>query len=87
MILSLFIDVKSIQVTSGFNLKRLKKSPDGAVVQKYQKQILKNDISTTIDTPPGLPGVWKNLEDQTADHFDELGRYDSAQIEQNLKNF
>jgi hypothetical protein len=42
VILSLFIAVKSIQVISGFNLKRMKKkSPDGAVVQKYQKQILK----------------------------------------------
>ena len=30
MILSLFIDVKSIQVISGFNLERMKKSPDGA---------------------------------------------------------
>jgi hypothetical protein len=28
-------------VMSGFNLKGMKKSPDGAAVQKYQKQILK----------------------------------------------
>ena len=35
------MDVKSIQVISGFNLKRMNKSPDGAAVQKYQKQILK----------------------------------------------
>ncbi len=30
-----------------------------------------NNIST-IDTPPGVPGVSKNLEDQTEDHFGEL---------------
>ena len=44
---------------------------DGAVVQKYQKQILKQWYST-IDMPPGVPGVSKNLEDQTEDYFGEL---------------
>ena len=32
-----------------------------------------NDIST-IDAPPGVPGVSKNPEDQTEDHFGELER-------------
>ena len=41
------------------------------MVQKYQKQIINNDIST-IDMPPWVPGVSKNLEDQTEDHFGEL---------------
>jgi hypothetical protein len=41
VLLSLWIDVKSIHVISGLNLKRMKKSPDGAAVKKYQKQILK----------------------------------------------
>ena len=31
----------------------------------------KNDIST-IDTSSGVPGVSKNLEDQTEDHFGKL---------------
>jgi hypothetical protein len=36
-----FIHGKSIKVTSGLNLIRIKKSPDGADMQKNQKQILK----------------------------------------------
>ena len=28
----------------------------------------------TIDTPPGVPGVSKNPEDQTEDHFGNLER-------------
>ena len=40
MILLLFISVKSIQVISGFNLKKSKKFAKWAAVQKYQKQIL-----------------------------------------------
>ena len=42
------IDVKSIQVISDFNLKRMKKSPDGAAVQKYQKTNLKTMISQIL---------------------------------------
>ena len=37
------------------------------------KNIQNNDISN-IDTPSGVPGVSKNLEDQTDDHFGELER-------------
>ena len=55
--LSLFIDVKSIQVISGFNLKRMKKSPEGAEVQKYQKN------------PKTIIFPIKNLEDQSEDHW------------------
>ena len=35
----------------------------------------------SIDTPPWVPGVSKNLVDQTEDHFSELEFKDSAQIE------
>ena len=62
-----FIAVKSIQVISAFNLKRMKKKwPDGAVVQKCQKQMLKQWYLH------GVPGVSKNLEDQSEDHFDNF---------------
>ena len=36
-----FIHVKSIKVTSGFNLRGKKNPPDGAVMQKNPRQILK----------------------------------------------
>ena len=39
------------------------------IKNKYQN----NDISN-IDNSPGLPGVSKNLEDLTEDHFGELER-------------
>ena len=35
------------------------------------KNIKNNDIST-IDMPPGMPGVSKNLKDQTEDRFDKI---------------
>ena len=31
-------------------------------------------IYPTIDTPPGVPGVSKNWEDQNEDHINELER-------------
>ena len=31
-----------------------------------------NSFHSTIDMPPGMPGVSKNPEGQTEDHFDEL---------------
>ena len=48
-----------------------KKSPDGTVVQKYQKQILKQ-LYLHYWQAAGVPGVSKNPEDQTEDHFGEL---------------
>ena len=47
-----------------------KKSPDGVVVQKYQKQILKQGYLHYFCAP--VPGVSKNLEDQTEDHSGKL---------------
>ena len=42
MILSLFVDVKSIQFNQSIQFKKNEKKPtDGAAVQKYQKEILK----------------------------------------------
>jgi len=58
--LSLFIDVESIQVISGFNLK---KSPDGTGVQKYIKKTnLKTMISPLLTRPQGPQGckkIWR----------------------------
>ena len=51
--------------------KEWKKSPDGAAVQKYQKQILKEWYFHYWHAP-GMQGVSKNPEDQTEDHFGEL---------------
>ena len=45
---------------------------DGAAVQKYKKNILKQ--WSLHYSPPGVPGVSKNPEDQTEDHFGELER-------------
>ena len=63
MRLSLFVDVKSIQVISDFNLERMKKIARWCSGTKISKT-----------NPPGLPGVSKNLEDQTKDHFGKLER-------------
>ena len=41
--------------------------------KNIKNKSLNNDIST-IDMPPGVPGMSKNLEDQTEDHFSELER-------------
>ena len=60
-----------MQAISDFNFKNWKKSRDGAAVQKNQNKYEINDIST-IDMPPAVPGLSKNLEDQTEDHFGEL---------------
>jgi hypothetical protein len=60
VILSLVIDVRLIQGISGFNLKRVKKLPDGAVVQKYQKQILKQWYLHYWHAPRGARGVKKS---------------------------
>ena len=72
VILSLFIDFKSIQVISGFNLKRMKKNGQMALRYKNIKNKSWNNDISTIDTPPGVPGVSKNLEDQTKGHFGKL---------------
>ena len=64
MILSLFTAVKSIQVISGFNSKRMKKIARWRCNTKISKTNLK-----IIETPPG---VSKNWEDQTEDHFGEF---------------
>ena len=47
------------------------KSPDGAAVQKYQKQILKQWY---LHNWHGESVVSKNLEDQIKDHSGELER-------------
>ena len=40
-----------------------------------------NLFHSTIDPPPlGVPGVSKNLDDQTEVHSGELEHYDSAKI-------
>ena len=50
-----------IQVISGINSKEMeKKSPDGAAVQKYQKQILKQWYLHYWHTPKGARGVKKS---------------------------
>ena len=82
MILSLFIDVKSIEVISGFNLKRMKKMPDSGVVQKFQKQIWKQRY--LLWQAPRSAKCVKNSEDQTKDHSGKLECQDSAQIKWNL---
>jgi hypothetical protein len=33
-----------------------------------------NLFHSTIDTPPGVPGVWKNPDDQTEIHSGDLER-------------
>ena len=56
MILSLFIDVKSIQDISGFNLKRMKK------IARFQKTNLKTMISPLLTRPQGCQGCQKISE-------------------------
>ena len=63
-----------MQVISGFNLKSMKKSPDGAAVQKYQKQILKQWYLHYWHTPRGARGIKKSRRLNTEDHFSELER-------------
>ena len=63
--------------------KEWKKSPDGAAVQKYQKQIIKQWYLHYLHHP-GVPGVSKN---QTEVPFCELEHWDLAQVVKNLKNF
>ena len=58
--MSLFTDVKSIQAIPGFNLKRMKKMPDGAAVQKYQKQILKQWYLHYWHAPRGVKKFQKS---------------------------
>ena len=55
-----FVDVKSAQAIYGFNLKRMKESPDGAEVQKYKKAILKQWY---LHYWPGVTRVLKILEE------------------------
>jgi hypothetical protein len=50
------------------------------VVQKYKKQILKQWYLHYWHAPKVVRGV-KDPEDQTKDHFGDLERKDSAQIE------
>ena len=62
MILSLFIDVKSIQVISGFNLKRMKKIARWRCGTKISKTNLKTMISPLLTRPQGCQGcqkIWK----------------------------
>ena len=49
----------------------MKKSPDGAAVQKYQKQILKKQY-LHYWLSPEWPRVSTDMEDQSEDHFGEL---------------
>ena len=77
MILSLFVDVKSIQVISDFNLKRTKKNRQMALWYINIKKNLKIMISpllTCHQGPAGVPVVSKNLDDQTEIHSGELDR-------------
>ena len=53
MILSLFIDVKSIQVISGFNLKRMKKIARWGCGTKISKTNLKTRIYPLLTRPQG----------------------------------
>jgi hypothetical protein len=56
-----FKHVKSIKVTSGFNLRKMKKICQVALSYKKSKnKYQKADISS-IDTPPGVPGVSKDV--------------------------
>ena len=73
LILSLFKDVKSIQVISDFNLKRMKQISRWRCGTKISKINLKTMISPLLRCPKaGVPGVSKNQEDQTEDHFVKL---------------
>ena len=45
-----------------------------ALQYKNIKNKSKNNDVSTIDMPPGVPVVSKNLEDQTENHFGELER-------------
>ena len=68
MILSLFIDVKSGDIWLQFK----KNEKNHQMALQYKN--IKNNYISTIDTPPGVPGVSKNPEDQPEDHFVELER-------------
>ena len=59
------IHVKSIKVTSGFNLRIMKKIRQVALpYRKIKNKYQKADIST-IDTSPGIPGVSKDAPGST----------------------
>ena len=65
-----FIHVKSIKVASDFNLRRMKKICQMVLTcKKNQKQILK---LSTIDEPPGVPGVSKDAPGSTKFEFGGL---------------
>ena len=57
MILSLFIDVKSIQVISGSNLKRMKKIARSRCGTKISKTNLKTMISPLLTCPQGCQKI------------------------------
>jgi hypothetical protein len=60
-----FIHVKSINATSGFNLRIMKKIRQVALsYRKIKNKYKKADIST-IDTPPETPGVSKDVPGST----------------------
>ena len=61
----IFMHVKSIKVTSGFNLRVLKKIRQVALsYRKIKNKYLNADIST-IDADPGVPGVSKDAPGST----------------------
>jgi hypothetical protein len=60
-----FIHVKSIKVTPGFTLRMMKKIHQVALsYRKIKNKYQKADIST-IDVPPGVPGVSKDAPGST----------------------
>ena len=61
----IFMHVKPIKVTSGFNLRVMKKIRQVALsYRKIKNKYLKADIST-IDADPGVPGVSKDAPGST----------------------
>jgi hypothetical protein len=55
-----FIHVKSIKVTSGFNLLRMKKIRQMALTCRKIKNKSYNSCISTIVATPGIPGVSKD---------------------------
>ena len=77
-----FIHVKSIKVTSGFNLRRIKKSARGHWHAKKSKTNLKTLVSPLLIRPQGSQGCQKMRQDPL-NMQQEVWR---AKIAPNLKN-
>jgi hypothetical protein len=60
-----FIHVKTIKVTSGFSLRIMKKIRQVALSYRKIKNKYQKAYNSTIDAPPGVPGVSKDTPGST----------------------